>query len=270
MKKGNLRTILFLIVLAISLYQFLTDNESTEPTNTEAPISLTQPLKDTDIPARATEVEETETSEEEVISEEIAVNLEEATGDFDFYVMALSWSPDYCASTDYQDDQQCSTGRQLDFVLHGLWPQYESGYPSYCSTEELPYDLKDEYAGLYPSEKLFDHEWEKHGTCAGLSPEGYLLWSKYFKESLQTPEIFDSPLEPFRTDAAVLADTFISVNPDFNTDSFAVYCSGSGRFMKELFVCFEKDGEPRDCSNEILKKALTSCGQEDFLVRNTR
>ncbi|MBT3322392.1 MAG: ribonuclease [Anaerolineae bacterium] len=184
--------------------------------------------------------------------------------------MALSWSPDYCASTDYQDEQQCSSGKQLDFVLHGLWPQYNSGYPSYCSTESLPNYLIDDFTGLYPSEKLFDHEWEKHGTCTGLSPEGYLLWSEALKVSLVIPDIFDSPAEPFRTDAAELAEAFIEANAGFSVDSFAVYCSGSGRFLKEIFVCFEKDGEPISCSNEIIKKAEKSCGQEDFLVRNTR
>ena len=196
--------------------------------------------------------------------------LEEADGDFDYYVMALSWSPDYCESTGYQDEQQCSIGKQLDFVLHGLWPQYENGWPSYCSTEELPYDLKDEFAGLYPSEKLFDHEWEKHGTCTGLSPESYLLWSQAVKEYLVIPPSYDSPLEPFRADAESLKDDFIEFNSEFSEDSFAIYCSGSGRFLKEIFVCYEKDGTPRECSDEVLEKASKSCGREDFLVRNTR
>ena len=266
----NLRTILIFIVVAVSLYQFFTDYESTEPVNTEPFATLMQSVENVDTSITVTETPKAEANEEEVIPEEITESLEEPTGDFDFYVMALSWSPDYCASTDYQDEQQCSIGKQLDFVLHGLWPQYNSGYPSYCSEESLPGYLIDDFAGLYPSEKLFDHEWEKHGTCTGLSPAGYLLWSEALKKALITPDIFASPAEPFRTDAAELSEAFIVVNPDFSADSFAVYCSGSGRFMKELFVCFEKDGEPRDCSNEILKKASKSCGQEDFLVRNTR
>ncbi|MBT3339105.1 MAG: ribonuclease [Anaerolineae bacterium] len=185
-------------------------------------------------------------------------------------MMALSWSPDYCASNGSNDPQQCSIGKKLDFVLHGLWPQYESGYPSYCSTESMDYDLIDEYWGLYPSEKLFDHEWEKHGTCTGLTPEGYLLWSQELKEGLEIPAAFDSPLEPFRTDAEELKEAFIETNPEFSEDSFAVYCSDSGRFLKEIFVCYEKDGDPRACSGELLKKASKSCGQPDFLVRNTR
>ena len=269
MQKRTLRWILIIIVVAISLYQFFNDADPRAPEPSTQPTATNTALG---IPAEVFETAEVQIEPTVLLTETPAqrVSLEEATGNFDFYVMALSWSPDYCASTDYQDEQQCSIGKELDFVLHGLWPQYEQGWPSYCSTEELPYDLKDEYASLYPSEKLFDHEWEKHGTCAGLSPEGYLLWSQELKENLEIPAAFDSPTEPFRTDAAELADAFIAINPEFSEDSFAVYCSGSGRFMKELFVCFEKDGEPRSCSDEILKKASKSCGQDDFLVRNTR
>ena len=191
-------------------------------------------------------------------------------GDFDFLVMTLSWSPDYCATSGQNDAQQCSIGRRLAFVLHGLWPQYEDGWPQYCSNEELPYGIEEDYAGLFPSDKLFDHEWEKHGTCSGLSPEGYMDLSTLIKASVAIPPAYQSPEEPFRTTAEDLQHAFAQANPDFDPDTVAVRCSSSGRYLKELFVCFEKDGEPRPCSEEILKNAARSCGQDDFLVRNIR
>lgn len=46
-------------------------------------------------------------------------------GRFDYYAVALSWSPAFCATHD--DPDQCAPGRQAGFVLHGLWPQYERG-----------------------------------------------------------------------------------------------------------------------------------------------
>ena len=275
MQKKTLRTILIVIIIAIAIYQSANQDESAEPLSQGFPVTLEQPEDVTTIDTEEAEIElDTETPD--VIEPALTpaetpdqfADLEEADGDFDFFVMALSWSPDYCASNN--DPQQCSIGKKLDFVLHGLWPQYESGYPSYCSNEKMSNDLVDEFWGLYPSEKLFDHEWEKHGTCTGLTPEGYLLWSQELKDGLVIPAAFDSPEEPFRTDADGLEKAFIQDNPEFIEDSFAVYCSGSGRFMKELFVCFEKDGEPRACSDEILRKASKSCGQDNFLVRNTR
>ena len=273
MQKKTLRAIFIIIVLVLFAYQTLAEEEKSE---TAAPAAaLTTVVQEevnveppTSEPTVAEEAE-TDTEVATTVPEEM-LTLEEADGDFDYWVMALSWSPDYCASNDYNDAQQCSIGKQLDFVLHGLWPQYDNGYPSYCSDEELSYDLISEYAGLYPNDNLFDHEWEKHGTCTGLTPEGYLEWSEALKEGLIIPVAFDSPLEPFRSDAQSLQEAFIEVNPTFSENSFGVYCSGSGRFLKEIFVCYEKDGEPTECSRDVLNKASKSCGQADFLVRNTR
>ena len=111
---------------------------------------------------------------------------------FDFYVLSLSWSPDYCAGSGGDDTQQCSIGKKLGFVLHGLWPNYTRGYPSNCSTQKLPAAVKAKFPNLYPSESLYDHEWEKHGTCSGLEPEAYLTLSKKLKESVKIPDAYRS------------------------------------------------------------------------------
>ena len=272
MQKKTLRSILVVIVVAITLYQFFTDESSALPTEVADSPVLIQMDDESIPPITAGEVTETSVEQSLPPIEPVveSLSLEEADGDFDYWVMALSWSPDYCATNDYEDEQQCSIGKQLDFVLRGLWPQYDKGYPSFCSNEELSYELKVDYAGLYPNDNLFDHEWEKHGTCTGLTPQDYLEWSETLKETLVIPAVFGSLLEPFRSDAESLSAEFIAVNPEFTEDSFAAYCSGSGRFLKEIFVCYEKNGQPTDCSPEALSKAAKSCGQPDFLVRNTR
>ena len=55
---------------------------------------------------------------------------------FDFYVLALSWSPSYCASFgDRANRQQCEADDPLGFVVHGLWPQFTTGYPTECPTD---------------------------------------------------------------------------------------------------------------------------------------
>ena len=54
-------------------------------------------------------------------------------GDFDFYVLSLSWSPGFCEMPAGSNlHGQCDAGANLGFVVHGLWPQYEHGYPSDC------------------------------------------------------------------------------------------------------------------------------------------
>jgi ribonuclease T2 len=191
-------------------------------------------------------------------------------GKFDFYVLALSWSPDYCASKGDSDPQQCGAGKKLSFVLHGLWPQYQRGYPANCSTEKMPSAVKQQFAGLYPSTKLYDHEWEKHGTCTGQTPAQYLALSKQFKDSVVTPTAYNRPQKPFRTTISGLKQDFSKANSRINASSIAPSCSGSGRFLQEVLICYSKDGNPIDCSPEILKRSQKSCGQSDFLVRNVR
>ncbi len=191
-------------------------------------------------------------------------------GKFDFYVLALSWSPDYCASKGDSDPQQCGAGKKLSFVLHGLWPQYQKGYPANCSTEEMPSSLKQQFPGLFPSAKLYDHEWRKHGTCTGQTPVQYLTLSKQFKDSVVIPTAYQRPQKPFRTTINGLKQDFSKANSRINADSVAPSCSGSGRFLQEVLICYSKDGNPIPCSPEILKRSQKSCGQADFLVRNVR
>jgi ribonuclease T2 len=187
-------------------------------------------------------------------------------GQFDFYVLAMSWSPDYCASK--SDPQQC--GRQLGFVLHGLWPQYDRGWPADCTNEAFDPAMKTQFPDLYPSSKLYTHEWEKHGTCSGLTQPKFHAFAQHVKASVAIPDRYNQPEKPFRTTLGALKQEFVKANPNMSETSFAPACSGSGRFLQELRVCYGKDGQPGTCSAEVLKSSEKSCGQPDFLVRSVR
>lgn len=195
------------------------------------------------------------------------------TADFDFYVLSLSWSPDYCESSGQHDKNQCSIGKKLGFVLHGAWPQYEKprsgkSYPANCSAQKLP-KTSQEACRIYPSPKLCQHEWEKHGTCSGLKPEAYLALSKNMKELINIPQNYQRPEKPFRTTSVKLKNDFVKANPQFSSEGMGVYCSG-GRFLKELRLCLTKESKPRQCGQQILQSAQKSCSQKDFLVRNVK
>lgn len=189
---------------------------------------------------------------------------------FDFYVLVLSWSPDFCAENGDQDPLQCAIGRKLGFVLHGLWPQYDRGYPSDCSTVRLSADLRTKYEGLFPSGSLMDHEWEKHGTCTGLSADQYLALAKRIKDSVAIPPAYRAPDQPFRSTTQRLQSDFSALNSAFDETALLPYCSGSGRYFSELYACFTPDGRPGGCSNELQRESQRSCGGVDFLVRNVR
>ncbi len=154
------------------------------------------------------------------------------SADFDFYVLSLSWSPDYCATTDNADPNQCSLGKKLGFVLHGLWPQYINGYPSDCATTRLADKTLAKFPNLFPSTSLALHEWSKHGTCSGLTPEAYLIKATAIKESVTIPIEYQRPTKALRVTADDLKQAFIDANPNFTAATVVVNCSGSGRFLK--------------------------------------
>ena len=189
-------------------------------------------------------------------------------GQFDYYAMALSWSPAYCAG--HSDPDQCSTGRGLGFVLHGLWPQYEKGYPQSCSNVRLPGDVRSKYASIYPSPKLIGHEWDKHGTCSGLEPAAYFELSSQLKSQLAIPAAYLHPVAPVRVSYDDFVRAFGQANPASAADSIVPFCSSGGRFLSELHACFARDGKSRSCGASEVKRAHNSCRQDTFLLQNVR
>jgi ribonuclease I len=92
-----------------------------------------------------------------------------APGQFDFYLLNLSWSPEFCAT--HGDSPEC--GRNLGFVVHGLWPQDTSGdYPQHCSDAPGPSNAQAD-TDIMPTAGLVEHEWQTHGTCSGLGADNY-------------------------------------------------------------------------------------------------
>lgn len=189
-----------------------------------------------------------------------------APGQFDYYAVALSWSPAYCATR--RDPDQC--GRGLGFVLHGLWPQHEKGYPEKCSTEKLPNAVRENYAPIFPSPKLIAHEWREHGTCSGLDPAAYFALSSRLKDKLVIPAPYRQPAAPVRATPGEFVQLFRAANPGIPVDSVLPFCGGGGRFLREIRACFTRDGVARTCSNGEIKRSYNSCRQQSFLLQSTR
>jgi ribonuclease T2 len=177
----------------------------------------------------------------------------EEAGNFDYYSLVLSWSPTHCASPEGQDDDtQCARrdGRRYGFILHGLWPQYERGYPEDCPTRARPYvpqSVIDAMLDIMPSKGLIIHEYRKHGTCSGLSPDAYFQTARRFYASLKLPERFRSPSQPQFLDPRELVRDFVDVNPQLKPDMVAVACRGPGSRFREVRICFTKAGAFRSC-----------------------
>jgi len=191
--------------------------------------------------------------------------------DFDFYVLTLSWSPTHCSSDaggGRDDDLQCRSGRPFGFVLHGLWPQHEKGWPEFCQTN-APRRLKDsvmrEALALSPSEKLLQHEWEKHGTCSGLSQEDYFAAAKLAVESLRVPKAYKQPAQPLVTTANAVRRAFLDANPMLSASDILVTCRRNE--IGEVRVCLDKELRPRACSREVIR---SHCGSREARMLDVR
>jgi ribonuclease T2 len=184
-------------------------------------------------------------------------------GQFAYYVLSLSWSPEHCASHPGQD-LQCGGVRQYGFVLHGLWPQHERGFPADCASAEQPSDrLVRSLLDISPSEKLVRHEWAKHGTCSDLAPEDYFALARRAFGSVRVPARFQAPAQAARLSVAALEAEFAAVNAGLTGDQVAVQCSG--RFLQELRVCLDKTLRPRACGPEVRDRC-----QGDVTIRPWR
>ncbi len=184
--------------------------------------------------------------------------IQEKPGQFDFYVLALSWNPSYCA-TQGANSQQCRQKRsaQRGFVVHGLWPQFTTGYPSSC-LNPAPYVPDATLAGMadmMPSKGLVLHEWRKHGTCSGLSPQGYFDLVRRARERIVVPPAFAAPTQTASMTGDAIEAAFRQANPGLAPDMIAVDC-GSG-LLREVRVCLGKDLAFVSC-NEVDRRSCKS------------
>jgi ribonuclease T2 len=174
-------------------------------------------------------------------------------GRFDYYSLVLSWSPTYCASLSRgRYDPQCHRrdGRRYAFVLHGLWPQHERGWPENCPTRQRPFvpqPLIDSMLDIMPSSRLVIHEYRKHGTCSGLTPEGYYGLSRRLYNSVKIPQRFVMPNDDFTISPDAVVRAFVDANPALKSDMMAVSCGGPGNRLREVRICFSREGTPTRC-----------------------
>jgi ribonuclease T2 len=173
-----------------------------------------------------------------------------AGDDFDFYVLALSWSPSFCErEADADDAPQCGGGTPYGFVVHGLWPQHERGYPEFCQTAETGAPDARELAALsdiMPSEGLARYQWLKHGSCSGLSRDAYFKALRQAFERIRIPQAYRQVRQTLRVGPDGIEQEFVRANGEGMVRSgIAVTCQG--RHLAEVRICMTKDFAFRPC-----------------------
>ena len=162
-----------------------------------------------------------------------------APANFDFYVLALSWSPSYCEAH-AGGGEQCAPGADRGFVLHGLWPQYERGFPQNCGFGAAPSrPALDRARGVYPEEGLARYEWRKHGACTGLSPGDYFDAAARAKALVAAPQRLNALSRDATLGGNEIERAFLEANPRLRPGMLSVVCDGGA--LQEVRVCLTKD-----------------------------
>jgi len=185
-------------------------------------------------------------------------------GQFDFYVLALSWSPSFCDAAGERGTpprQQCGE-RPYSFVVHGLWPQYERGFPEFCQqpSPRLDRNIVSSMLDLMPAPRLIFNEWDKHGTCSGLSSHAYFETVRKVRALVKIPDAYIEPAQEITVAPAEVGDAFVKANPGLTQASIAVSCDN--KRLTEVRICVGKDLRFHDCA-EVEQR---SCRRDQIVM----
>lgn len=178
-------------------------------------------------------------------------------GEFDFYVLSLSWSPSFCEDEQTASDnrQQCGSGKSFAFVVHGLWPQFNGGdWPAYCRSNEpqrVPDDLARDTLDIMPGYGLIGHQWRKHGVCSGLDQRSYFDLARKAREKIVIPPVLRKLDRKVAVDPLALEAAFSKFNPGLDPEEMGISCQDN-RFL-EIRLCLTRSLEFRDCPSVDLK-----------------
>lgn len=182
------------------------------------------------------------------------VSAADRAGDFDYYVLALGWNAAWCATTgDAREADQCDPRHDHAFLLHGLWPQRERGWPQDCPTphRDPTWDMAAAMADIMGSGGLARYQWRKHGTCSDLSPARYFALSRQAFERIRQPDLLRAVTRPLRIDPEVVEQAFLAVNPDLGPADLGVGCARG--LIAEVRICLTRTLDPRPCSADAVR-----------------
>ena len=196
-----------------------------------------------------------------------ALAQEDKTGQFDYYVMALSWSPNWCEiEGEAKGSDQCDARHDHGWILHGLWPQYHRGFPSYCRTSERAPSRgqTNAMADIMGTGGLAWYQWKKHGVCSGLSSAEYYELSREAYASVQRPEVFRKLTKDIKLPASVVEDAWLKANPQLEADGITITCRQG--HIQEVRVCLSRDLEPVPCGQDVVR----DCRMKDAVFTPVR
>lgn len=191
----------------------------------------------------------------------------EKAGQFDYYVMALSWSANWCAiEGDAKGSPQCDEAEDFGWTLHGLWPQFHRGWPAFCPTlqPQPRRSMTEDMADIMGTSGLAWYQWKKHGVCSGLSAPAYYALSRRAYDSVVRPPVFRKLDKPVRLPAKIIEEAFLQANPGMEPDMVTVTCNRG--MIQEVRICLSRDLKPVPCGRD----AVRDCTLDDALFNPAR
>ena len=190
------------------------------------------------------------------------VLAQDQAGEFDYYVVSLSWSANWCAlEGDARNSPQCDPSEDFGWILHGLWPQYERGYPANCQTAQRAPSrgATADMADIMGTSGLAWHQWNKHGTCSGLSSEDYYALSRDAYSRITRPPVFRQLDKEITLPASVVEEAFLSANTTLEADQITVTCKSG--YIQEARICMTRELEFRTCGTDVIRDCTMTDAQ---------
>ncbi len=178
----------------------------------------------------------------------------EKAGEFDYYVLSLSWSPNWCLREgDSKQSSQCAPASGYGWIMHGLWPQYHRGWPSYCPTAKAPpsRSMTQDMVDVMGTSGLAWHQWKKHGTCTGISAADYFALSRAAYGSVVRPAVFRQLDTPVTMPATVVEAAFLQANPGMNANMITITCAASQ--IAEARICLSRELDLVPCGRDVIR-----------------
>ena len=175
-------------------------------------------------------------------------------GAFDYYVLSLSWSANWCAlQGDAQGSEQCGENAGFGWIMHGLWPQYSRGFPSFCpTTKRAPSrGMTNDMADIMGTSGLAWYQWKKHGVCTGLSAADYFALSRAAYEKVVRPPVFRKLDRAVKLPVSVVQEAFLKANPDWEADMLTITCKDG--YIQEARLCLSKGLQPVSCGQDVVR-----------------
>jgi ribonuclease T2 len=187
---------------------------------------------------------------------------QQGSASFNYYLLSLSWAPNYCASHPTDSSSECQAGNHTAFVLHGLWPSSNDDpmKPLNCKpARPVASGIVQHMLEYFPDKGLIQHEWAKHGTCSGLSSAQYFDKVEQAFKAVQVPDRYKNLDHSQQISVKDLENDFAQAN-SAPAKAFRLSCH-AGQLVA-LEACLDKDlhyqacpASARECPSNQVKLA---------------